>query len=107
MIIRGECLPLRGNEHMKWKYKNDKCVCGMIETEAHLRNTCEMYKDERDIRLYQWWEQMGDEDDMVGLKGYDIQDERLDKSAITYLSKLWQRRTSMESRRIDPDENNI
>ena len=50
---------------------------------------------------------MGDEDDMVALKGYDIQDERLDKSAITYLSRLWQRRTRIESGRMDPDKNNI
>ena len=73
-----------------------------------LLKTCEMYKDEKDIWLTQWREQMGDEDDMVGLKGYDIPDERLDKSAITYLSKLWQRRRiSMEPGRIDPDENNM
>ena len=89
------------------KYKNNKCVCGMIETEEHLLKTCGIYKDERDIWLNQWREQMGDEDDMVALKGYDLQDERLDKNAITYLSRLWQRRTRIESGRMDPDENNI
>ena len=74
------------------------CVYSMVETEEHLLKTCDMYKDERDIWLNQWRsEQMGDEDDLVGLKGYDIPDEyRLDKSAMTFLSKLWQRRTSME-----------
>ena len=36
MVSRG-CLPVRGSESMTWKYHDNKCRCGLVETEKHVR----------------------------------------------------------------------
>ena len=36
LMVRGGCLPVRGSEGMKWKYDDDKCKCGLVETEKHV-----------------------------------------------------------------------
>ena len=28
MMVRGDCLPVRGNTRMSWKYGDEHCVCG-------------------------------------------------------------------------------
>ena len=35
-MVRGACLPVRGSERMPWKYDDDKCMCGLEETEKHV-----------------------------------------------------------------------
>ena len=31
MMVRGGCLPVRGNTRMSWKYDDKHCVCGEVE----------------------------------------------------------------------------
>ena len=36
LMVRGGCPPVIGYKGMEWKYDNDLCVCGTIETEIHV-----------------------------------------------------------------------
>ena len=33
LIVRGGCLPVRGYGIMTWKYQDNLCGCGQVETE--------------------------------------------------------------------------
>ena len=46
-MVREGCLPLRGSEWMQWKYDDDKCKCGLVETEKHVLFECTLYGEER------------------------------------------------------------
>ena len=35
LMVRGGCLPVRGSIK-EWKYDDDRCLCGRIETEIHV-----------------------------------------------------------------------
>ena len=35
-MVRGVCVLVRGSEGMKWKYDDDKCKFGLVETEKHV-----------------------------------------------------------------------
>ena len=36
LMVRGGCLPVRGSERMAWKYEDECCGCGQVETEEHV-----------------------------------------------------------------------
>ena len=46
LMVRGGCLPVRESETMKWKYQDDLCGCGQMETEVHV--LFDMDKSEND-----------------------------------------------------------
>ena len=50
-MIRGGCLPVRGDAKIKRKYETDpygdKCVCGEVKTEMHVLMDCKLYEKER------------------------------------------------------------
>ena len=33
LMVRGGCLPVRRSERVAWKYDNDCCGCGQVESE--------------------------------------------------------------------------
>ena len=35
LMVRGGWLPEKVSERMTWKYDDDKCRCGLVETEKH------------------------------------------------------------------------
>ena len=41
-------LMVRGSETMKWKYQDDLCGCGQVETEEHVLFKCSRYGQERE-----------------------------------------------------------
>ena len=43
----GRCLPVRRSERMTWKYEDDKCWYGLVETEKHVLFQCTLYGEER------------------------------------------------------------
>ena len=36
LMVRGECLPVRGSGTMKWIYQYDLCGCGQVEIEEYV-----------------------------------------------------------------------
>ena len=36
LMVSGGCLPASGSETMKWKYQDDLCGCGQVETDEHV-----------------------------------------------------------------------
>ena len=34
---------MRGSERMTWKYEDDKCMCGRVETEKPVLFECTLY----------------------------------------------------------------
>ena len=47
MMVRGNCLPVMGNTRMSWKYNDEHCVCGEVDSEEHLLLDCNLYMDVR------------------------------------------------------------
>ena len=39
---------MRGSDRMTWKYDDDKCRCGLVETEKHVLFECTLYGEERE-----------------------------------------------------------
>ena len=46
LVKRGGCLPVRGSDRMTWKYDDDICRCGLVETEKHVLFECTLYGEE-------------------------------------------------------------
>ena len=47
LMVRGGCLPVRGNERMAWQYNDCRCGCGLVEPEMHVLFECTLYERER------------------------------------------------------------
>ena len=47
MMVRGGCLPVRGDTRMSWKYNDERCVCGKVESEEHVLLDCNIDMDVR------------------------------------------------------------
>ena len=46
-MVRGGCLPVKVGARMTWNYDDDKCQCGLAETERHVLFECNFYVEER------------------------------------------------------------
>ena len=46
-MMRGGCLPVRGNTRMSLKYDDEHCVCGGVESEEQMLLYCNLYMDVR------------------------------------------------------------
>ena len=66
LMVRGGCFPVRGSERMTCKYDDDKCRCGLVETEKHVLFECTLYGEERG----RWRGAVRDLKD--GMKEYEI-----------------------------------
>ncbi|ELU07638.1 hypothetical protein CAPTEDRAFT_211679 [Capitella teleta] len=53
LMMRGDCLPVRMNECVRWKYGEDerRCTCGEEETERHVLFECVLYERWRVLRV--------------------------------------------------------
>ena len=98
--IRGECMPVRSNEKLEWKYDCKLCVCGEIETERHVLQDCKNYEEERKVWQEKWVLRMGNADQMSGLKGYLKCGKELDTCSLVYMGRIWCIREKNEAERI-------
>ncbi|ELU01510.1 hypothetical protein CAPTEDRAFT_197930 [Capitella teleta] len=71
LMMRGDCLPVRMNECVRWKYGEDerRCTCGEEETERHVLFECVLYERLREEWLRRWREERGEEDLVEGVLG--------------------------------------
>ena len=75
-VGEGVRLMVRGSDRMTWKYDDDKCRCGLVETEKHVLFECTLYGEERG----RWRGAVRDlndgmeEDEMI--KGYHVRSEK-------------------------------
>ena len=53
-MMKKGCLPVRGSDRMTWKYDDDKCRCGLVETEKHVLFECNT-KMERGCKGFKRW----------------------------------------------------
>ena len=49
LMVRGG-LPVKGSDRMTRKYDDDKCRCGLVETEKHVLFECTLYREKRGRR---------------------------------------------------------
>ena len=70
---------LRENDRITWKYDDDKCQCGLVETEKHVLFECTLYGEERGI----WRGAVRDLNDGMEeyeiIKGYRVRSEKIKK----------------------------
>ena len=68
---------------MPWKYEDDKCMCGLVETEMHVLFECTLYEEERGRwrGAVRYLKDAMEEYEII--KGYRVRSEK--KSTIRYL----------------------
>ena len=84
LMVRGGCLPVRGSERMAWKYDDDCCGCGQVETEEHVQFACNRYGEER-LR----WRGVIKGKEVVHeynvIKGYKLENAEIEKETMIFL----------------------
>ena len=87
LMVRGECLPVRGSGTIKWKYYDDLCGCGQVETEEHVE--CNRYEQERE----RWKGKIKRLKDGICeyevIKGYNVESDGIERETMWYLRVLW------------------
>ena len=95
--IRRECMPVKSNEKLEWKYDCKLCVCEEIETERHVLQECKNYEKEsygKKGGCSRWVMQ-------ICLKGYLECGKEMDACIrLVYMGKIWCIREKNETVRL-------
>ena len=95
MEYRGGCLPIRGSERMAWKYEDDCCGCGQVETEEHVLFEYNRYREE----LVRWRGVIKMKDgrhEYDVIKGYKFESAGIEKETMRFLRLMWNNRQRHE-----------
>ena len=97
LMVRGGCPPVRGSEMMAWKYDDDCCGCGQVETEEHVLFECNRCGEEQGIwrRVIQMKDGMHEYD---VIKGYKVESAAIEKDTMRSLRVMWNNRKSIHER---------
>lgn len=100
-MMRGDCLPVRMNECVRWKYGEDerRCTCGEEETERHVLFECVLYERLREEWLRRWREERGEEDLVEGVLGFAVTSADLERLVLRSVGKIWKERKRRERER--------
>ena len=87
-------MPLRGSDRMTWKYNDDKCRCGLVETEKHVLSECSLYGEERGRWRGAVWDLKYGMEEYEMIKGYHAISEKkkIEKETMRYLRVMWNSR---------------
>ena len=98
MMVRGGCLPVRGNTRMSWKYNDEHYVCGEVESEEHMLLDCNLYMDVR----RRWKEKLAlvNVDVYNVIKGYEANNDCIERETMWYLGMVWKARQASELSRL-------
>ncbi|ELU08790.1 hypothetical protein CAPTEDRAFT_193247, partial [Capitella teleta] len=98
LMMRGDCLPVRMNECVRWKYGEDerRCTCGEEETERHVLFECVLYERLREEWLRRWREERGEEDLVEGVLGFAVTSADLERLVLRSVGKIWKERKRRE-----------
>ncbi|ELT98847.1 hypothetical protein CAPTEDRAFT_193251 [Capitella teleta] len=101
LMMRGDCLPVRMNECVRWKYGEDerRCTCGEEETERHVLFECVLYERLREEWLRRWREERGEEDLVEGVLGFAVTSADLERLVLRSVGKIWKERKRRERER--------
>ncbi|ELU04660.1 hypothetical protein CAPTEDRAFT_198113 [Capitella teleta] len=101
LMMRGDCLPVRMNECVRWKYGEDerRCTCGEEEIERHVLFECVLYERLREEWLRRWREERGEEDLVEGVLGFAVTSADLERLVLRSVGKIWKERKRRERER--------
>ncbi|ELU09337.1 hypothetical protein CAPTEDRAFT_198944 [Capitella teleta] len=101
LMMRGDCLPVRMNECVRWKYGEDerRCTRGEEETERHVLFECVLYERLRKKRVKRWREERGDEDLVEGVLGFAVTFADLEQLVLRSVGKIWKEQKRRERER--------
>ena len=75
-MVGGGCLPVRGSDRMTWKYDDNKCWCGQVETEKNVLFECTLYGKERGRWRGAVWDLKDGMEEYEMIKGYHVRSEK-------------------------------
>ena len=84
LMVRGGCLPVRGSERMAWKYDDDCCGCGQVETDEHvlferIRTSKMERNDKKEDGMHEY--------DVI--KGYELENAEIEKETMNFFRVMW------------------
>ena len=81
-MVRGGSLLVRGSESMTRKYDDDKCRCGLVETEKHVLFECTLYGEERGRWRGAVLDLKDGTEEYEIIKGYRVRSEKIEKETM-------------------------
>ena len=87
-MVRGGCLQVRGSERMAWKYDEDCCGCGKVETEEHVLFECNCYREDR-VRWRGVIKMKDGRHEYDVIKGYKLEGAEIEKETKQFLRVMW------------------
>ena len=81
-MVSGGCLLVSGSEMMAWKYDDDCCGCGQVETEELF--VCNRYREER-VRWRGVIKMKDSRHEYDVIKGYKLESDEIEKETMQFL----------------------
>ena len=98
IMVRGGCLPVRGNRRMSWKYIDEHCECDDVESGEHMLLDCNLYM----VVRRRWKEKLAsvNADVYNVIKGYEAKNDCIEGETMWYLGMVWKARQASELNRL-------
>ena len=98
MMVRRGCLPVMVNTRMSWKYDDEHCVWGEVESEVHMLLDCNLYMNVR--RRWKVKLISVNVDVYNVIKGYEANNDCLERETMWHLCMVWKAKQASELSRL-------